>query len=250
MRLWHGFGSCFDLVVHEYVPKQAIVDLFWKDPSGWQSLVHTPFGIMDISDVNSADLDRYSLAQIPFLHQHLRDREEPCSSTFQRTITEACLFQKKFPACRLAGLVRSSLLLWSYAFLQYHGLWRMDKTTKKAGLGSDSLGMEELMLPSERVQRLTPFQGTIPLPRLLHQQIHACVEGRMHTLDAEILRDLQKELQRMGRKDFNEATSDIVALYLASFLYLSVLEEMTWDATRWRGMLSVRCIISPGMISQ
>jgi hypothetical protein len=103
--------------------------------------------------------------------------------------------------------------------------------------------MEELVLHSHDVQTLSPFHGTIPLPRLLHQQIHATIEYIMATLDRRILIGMLQEMSSF-RKTAVQGTEEglglALGLYFVVWMYLSVLEEVYWDACRWQNLLQVR----------
>lgn len=107
----------------------------------------------------------------------------------------------------------------------------------------DKLGMSELILDNHDVETVTKFDGTVPLPRLLHQQIHACIEARMSLLDSSVLRGLQAQYTGF-RKARAEASAEkgsehALSMYLTTWLYLSVLEELEWDAWRWNDLLDV-----------
>jgi hypothetical protein len=240
-KIWHGYGPMFTVHVTKYKPGTPIVDLFWKHSSGWQNLIHTPYGIENVLDLDPEALDKYSMSQIPSVLERLRGNEQAISEVFLDTIEEALSFVNERHLPRLTGLVRNALLLWLYAFQQYHGLWQMPVETDINDHPEHLLGMKQLVLYSHDVATLTRFHGTIPLPRLLHQQIHTCVENRMKLLDLFVSRELEAELRRFRscKRDDKDFKSIALALYLSSFIYLSMLEEVAWDAGRWEALLEV-----------
>ena len=109
---------------------------------------------------------------------------------------------------------------------QYVGLWQFRPSSNH-----DKLGMGNLGLHTKDTETLTPFEGTTPLPRLLSQQLHSCIEGRMGVLETSLLRDLHAAYK--GPK-YNWPV-----LYLSTWVYLSILEEIVWDAGRWEWLSQV-----------
>ena len=237
LNVGHGFGDAFTIEIHEYVPNRPIIDAFWKEPSGWQKLEHRPFGIMHHSHIDAKALDKYVRSQVPRILYQLDRAHFRGSTIFTDTMQ---VIQDYLPTCvdPIGGILQDALTLWGYMHLQYHALWQFADGETDA----DRLGMSELILYSHDVQTLTPFHGAVPLPRLLHQQIHACCEGRMKELDRSILKGLEKTYTdfRTRRKSAPDLVEDSsLGLYLATWLYLTILEELAWDAHRWINLLPV-----------
>ena len=233
--IWHGFGHHITVTVHGYRPKKKIVDLFWKQPNGWQKLEHRPFGLNNTSDMKRNGLDSYVQGTIPMLLKQLRDRNTKSSAFFVSVMGISVAHSTQFSPS-LNKILTNTLHLWGYTFLQYHALWR----ATDEGDSTSKLGMRQLVLHSHDVETLTPFDGTIPLPRLLHQQIHACIEGIMWLLNKTIVSELNRELTRFRSEvDQSQRLHHALGLYLSTWVYLSVLEEVQWDAGRWRNLLDV-----------
>ncbi|KAI1342854.1 hypothetical protein F5Y15DRAFT_412531 [Xylariaceae sp. FL0016] len=240
IKVWHGFGNPVSLAIHEYVPKVPVVDLWWKNPTGWQDLEHTAYGLQSTDDIPSNALDTYVYDQIPFLIDHLEKSAFPGPAIFRRTIASAFHYQRTCEIHEVSELLQWCLVLWSYTFFQYHVLWHMvsDSGDADADPPNDKLGMTQLVLHSHDVNTLTRFSGTVPLPRLLHQQIHACCEGRVERLEQQILRKLESLFKRFRSPGKSTNTYGwAMGLYFATFAYLSVLEEVAWDAGRWQALL-------------
>lgn len=237
LEVSHGFGVPIQIRINEYIPNKAIYDVFWKEPSGWQKLEHRPYGIMHHTQIDSSALDQYVRAQIPrILHQLDRDHFRG-STVFGDTMQ---ILQEFLPTCSgtMYRVLEDAFTLWGYMHLQYHALWQFAPESSAA----DKLGMSELVLYSHDVETLTPFHGTVPLPRLLHQQIHACCEGRMRVLDKSVLQGLEAiyvGFRKACRTKPEDAVHEAVGMHLTTWLYLTILEELNWDANRWLNLLSV-----------
>ncbi|KAI1079130.1 hypothetical protein F5B20DRAFT_545037 [Whalleya microplaca] len=243
VNLWHGFGSPLALEVCQYQPNKDIIDIFWKNPTGWQNLAHTGYGLTSIEYISSATLDQYAFSKIPYVLKQLTSSGRAESLLFVRTLEESLTFQATCPFKDLAALVNSCLQLWIFVFLQYHGILSIHtQGTSGSDLEEMSLGMAKLASDAHQGMVLgTPFAGTVPLPRLLDQQIHACIEGRMEALDKKVLAVIEgqfKALNSAAKLNDTEYAKIATGLYLAIFVYLSVLEEVAWDAARWESLLS------------
>ncbi|KAG6356235.1 hypothetical protein INS49_015622 [Diaporthe citri] len=238
VKIWHGFGEPLQLTVEEYEPKVPVIDLFWKSPTGWQNLSHTRYGLKRMGGMSLAALDAYVYNLIPLVIDRLALSETPGSPFFRRAMAAAFTFQNNCKNAKIAGLLRNCLQLWAHAFLQYHGLWHVAPEGKDNDGFQDKLGMTQLVLHSHDVKTLTPFHGTIPLPRLLHQQIHTCAENSMKLLDGFIVEGLDSAFEDFrSTTEGEEPDETALGLYLATFVYLSVLEEVAWDAGRWEALL-------------
>ena len=77
IELWHGLSDdSFRVTVTEYIPREAITDLFWKEPNGWQQLVHTPYGIRSVEqDLKSGELDAYVWNQLPPVLRQIEEKQ-------------------------------------------------------------------------------------------------------------------------------------------------------------------------------
>ncbi|KAL9611147.1 MAG: hypothetical protein Q9167_004200 [Letrouitia subvulpina] len=244
VKLWHGLDLSFPVTVTKYTPRQEITDLFWKEPNGWQLLVHTSYGIQDADEIDTNALDAYTWAQFPHALDQIEAKKSDADGASQEVAWENAPPEFKTPnqvwlhsmrtayehVDSLSGnneeqMLRTALLLWTYTFLQYHGLWQftLDDNYEK-------LGMSKLVSHTKNCETLTPFEGTTPLPRLLSQQIHTCIEGRMNVLEQSLVKDLHNTFLSTSR---DKTKSNWRILYLTTWVYLSVLEEIVWDAGRW-----------------
>ena len=261
VKLWHGLGSSFPVTVTEYTPRQEITDLFWKEPTGWQMLVHTSYGIQSVADVDSDALDSYMWSQIPHVLDQIQAKKTDCSpsslgppeppSSVSRSASKVWLhtmrtvynYTNSHTNDNKVEILRRTLLLWTYTFLQYHGLWQF--TLEK---NHDKLGMSQLGLTTKNCETLTPFEGTTPLPRLLAQQIHTCIEGRMNVLEKSLVKELQNAYILTFK---SQPKYDWKIVYLTTWVYLAILEEIVWDAGRWNNLrqvgylVLVRSIVKP-----
>lgn len=245
VNLWYGLYSSFIFEVMEYTPRREITDLFWKSPSGWQKLVHTPFGIHSQLDIDPIALDAYTFEQIPLLldqiERKIQDHRDDAPSTtdvrsnfkggvlWLRTMRSIHAILEETSSNR--QMLRYALLLWAYTFLQYHALWQFTEDTNH-----DRLGMAQLALGTHDCETLTCFSGATPPPILLRQQIHACIEGRMGSLERSLTLALHKSYVSVSK---SAPDADWVTLYLTTWIYLSTLEEIAWDAGRWKNLLNV-----------
>ena len=248
IELWHGLNdTSFQITVSKYIPREIIKDLFWKEPNGWQQLAHTPYGIRnEKKDLDPKALDDYVWGQVPHVLNQIDERESNRTKTLGDVALEELLSRPSHKLWldtmrsiynHLCGysqsdaaeirLLRTSLILWTYTFLQYHGLWQF-----RPSPNDDTLGMGKLGLHSKDTETLTPFEGTVPLPRLLSQQLHSCIEGRMHVLETSLLRDMHAA--------YKGPNYNWPVLYLSTWVYLTVLEEIVWDTGRWNHLSQVR----------
>ena len=248
IELWHGLNdTSFHITVSKYIPREAIKDLFWKEPNGWQQLEHTPYGIRnEKKDLDPKALDDYVWGQVPHVLNQIDEKESnrtkalgdvalekrasrPSHRIWLDTMRSIYNHLCDYPQSDAAEirLLRTSLILWTYTFLQYHGLWQFRPSPNQ-----DNLGMGKLGLHSKDTETLTRFEGTIPLPRLLSQQLHSCIEGRMHVLETSLLRDMHAA--------YKGPNYNWPVLYLTTWVYLTVLEEIVWDAGRWSHLSQVR----------
>lgn len=241
VKLWHGLDLSFPVTVTEYTPRQEITDLFWKEPNGWQLLVHTSYGIEDADEIDTNALDAYIWAQFPHALaqieakksdgnvEHAGRNAPPESKTpnqvWLRSMRTAYEHADSIFGNSEEQMLRTALLLWTYTFLQYHGLWQF---TEDDNYGK--LGMSKLVSHTKNHETLTPFEGTTPLPRLLSQQIHTCIEGRMDVLEQSLVKDLHNTFLSTSR---DKTKSNWRIVYLTTLVYLSILEEIVWDAGRW-----------------
>ena len=92
--------------------------------------------------------------------------------------------------------------------------------------------MGRIGLHGKDCETLTPFEGTVPLPRFHSQQLHSCIEGRMEVLE----RTLQQNLHAT----YKAPRFSWPVLYLSTWVYLSILEEIVWDTGRWNMLSEVR----------
>lgn len=241
VKLWHGLDLSFPVTVTEYTPRQEITDLFWKEPNGWQLLVHTSYGIEDADEIDTNALDAYIWAQFPHALNQIEAKKSDANAEHagrnapleSRTPNQVWLHSMRTAyehVDRLSGnnegqMLRTALLLWTYTFLQYHGLWQFTQDDNY-----EKLGMSKLFSHTKNCETLTPFEGTTPLPRLLSQQIHTCIEGRMDVLEQSLVKDLHNTFLSTSR---DKTKSNWRVLYLTTLVYLSILEEIVWDAGRW-----------------
>ncbi|ORY09814.1 hypothetical protein BCR34DRAFT_567754 [Clohesyomyces aquaticus] len=235
VKIWLGFGNPFTIDVYRYRPRRAIIDLFWREPNGWQNLEHSPYGIQSETHIDSKSLDDYVHGSMPFILERLDSDHSRSSNVFSFTM-RAISEHSHLCMPEIWPILQRGLLLWSYIFLQYHALWQFSTEDM-----TDKLGMRELVLHNHDVHTLTQFHGTAPLPRLLHQQIHACIEGRMRLLDASIVKALDTlccNFRKYRKTDPANFQRHALGLYLCTWLYLSILEELEWDAHRWEHLLS------------
>lgn len=247
VKLWHGLHSSFSVKVTQFTARQDIVDLWWKNPTGWMKTRHTPFGICGPLDIDSRTLDAYVYAQIPFIldriqaknqdHGPLPNQHAPEVSPSRRASdiwlrTMRAIYNYVEGESDIQGMLRGALLLWAYTFLIYHALWQFT-----ADENHDKLGMAQLALENHDCETLTNFNDATPLPRLLLLQIHTCMEARMHLLEKSLVSALHSSYASVSRSAHN---SDGLIAYLTTWVYLSVLEEIAWDAGRWNNLLEVR----------
>ncbi|KAL8742810.1 MAG: hypothetical protein Q9190_004763 [Brigantiaea leucoxantha] len=232
VKLWHGLEISFPVTVTEYTPHQEITDLFWKNPNGWQLLPHTAYGIQDADEIDPSALDSYTLAQTPHVLDQIADKKSPFSeplSTNQvwlHTMRTAYKHLEDHPDIEGTEMLRTALLLWTYTFLQYHGLWQF---TPDDNYGK--LGMSQIVQHTKNNDTMKPFEGSVPLPRLLSQQIHTCIEGRMVVLEELLVKELNEAYRLTSR---SQSKYDWKILYLTTWILLSILEEIVWDAGRWK----------------
>ena len=245
VQLWHGLRSSFTFEVMEYTPQKEIKDLWWKSPSGWQKLVHTPFGIRNHLDIDPTAFDAYTFEQIPLLLNQIEERYKNHQNKFPnrvdvssntkggvmwlRTMRSVYAIVEETPSTQ--QMLRSALLLWAYTLLQYHALWQFTEDDNH-----DKLGMSQLALESHDCETLTRFSGATPPPILLRQQIHACTEVRMANIEKSLTMAVHDTYRKVGK---SRPGADRVTLYLTTWVYLSVLEEIVWDAHRWKNLDSV-----------
>ncbi|KAL8784801.1 MAG: hypothetical protein Q9195_008881 [Heterodermia aff. obscurata] len=241
IELWHGLNdTSVQITVSKYIPREIIQDLFWKEPNGWQQLEHTPYGIRnEKKDLDPKALDDYVWGQVPYVLNQIDEKESnrtealgnvaleerssrPSHKVWLNTMRSIYNYLCDYLQSDVAEirLLRTSLILWTYTFLQYHGLWQF-----RPAPNHDNLGMRKLGLHNKDTETLTPFEGTIPLPRLLSQQLHSCIEGRMHVLETSLIRDLHAA--------YRGPSYNWPVLYLSTWVYLTILEEIVWDAGRW-----------------
>ena len=238
VKLWHGLEISFPVTVTEYTPHQEITDLFWKNPNGWQLLPHTAYGIQDADEIDPSALDSYTLAQPPHVLDQIADKKSPFSeplSTNQvwlHTMRTAYKHLEDHPDIEGTEMLRTALLLWTYTFLQYHGLWQF---TPDDNYGK--LGMSQIVQHTKNNDTMKPFEGSVPLPRLLSQQIHTCIEGRMVVLEELLVKELNEAYRLTSR---SQSKYDWKILYLTTWILLSILEEIVWDAGRWKKLSEVR----------
>jgi hypothetical protein len=241
LRVGHGFGDTFTIEIHQYKPRCAIIDVFWKEPSGWQRLEHRPFGINNHAHIDAKALDDYARGKVPEILLRL-PKDQPQRNTVFADTMQAIQEYLHLSQGLFYQVLRDALTLWGYMHLQYHALWQFAADVDE----DEKLGMSELVLHSHDVQTLTPFHGTVPLPRLLHQQVHACCEGRMEQLDKSVLRQLEilyRDFAKTCKKAPHQERELALGLYLTTWLYLTILEELNWDAHRWMKLLPVSIAI-------
>ena len=142
IELWHGLSDIsFRVTVTKYISCEAITDLFWKEPNGWQQLEHTPYGIRNEKrDLDPKALDEYVWAQVPHVLQQIDEKESirmhdsvgKASDVPPRRVSNKVwiktmrtiydyLNHSPQPDSPEIRPLRTSLRLWTYTFLQYHG---------------------------------------------------------------------------------------------------------------------------------
>lgn len=141
IELWHGLSdTSFRITVTMYNPREAITDLFWKEPNGWQQLEHTHYGIRnEKTDLDSKALDEYVWAQVPYVLNQIEGKESnrthdsageasdvrPArvpNKIWVKTMRTIYNYLNNDPQSDFLGIrpLRTSLKLWTYTFLQYH----------------------------------------------------------------------------------------------------------------------------------
>lgn len=142
IELWHGLNdTSFRVTVTKYISCEAITDLFWKKPNGWQQLEHTPYGIRNEKrDLDPKALDEYVWAQVPHVLHQIDEKESTRKhdSVGQASDVRPARVSNKIwiktmrtiydyindspqPDSPEIRPLRTSLTLWTYTFLQYHG---------------------------------------------------------------------------------------------------------------------------------
>lgn len=246
VKLWHGLHSSFTVKVRQFTPRRDITDLWWKNPTGWMKTRHTPFGICGPLDMDSKILDAYVYAQIPFILDQIQTKDQghgtlpgqyapgaspsPKGSIMWLRIMRS-IYNYVEGEAESQGMLRCALLLWAYTFLIYHALWQFT-----ADANHDKLGMVQLALENHDCETLTNFSDATPLPRLLLLQIHACMEARMHLLEKSLVSALNDSYLSVSKSVHGP---DCMTAYLATWVYLSILEEIAWDAGRWNNLREV-----------
>ncbi len=246
VKFWHGLYSSFSVKVTRFTSRLDIIDLWWKNPTGWMKTRHTPFGICGDVDIDPTGLDAYVYAQIPFILDQVQAKDQDHgkipgqygpevppsprgSGMWLRTMRTIYTYVEDHSKSQ--GMLRCALLLWAYTFLIYHALWQFT-----ADENHGKLGMAQLALDSHDCETLTSFNDATPLPRLLLLQIHACMEARMHLLEKSLVSALHQSYLAL----FNAGNGpDRIAAYLTTWVYLSILEEIVWDAGRWKNLREV-----------
>ena len=248
IKLWHGLHSSFSVKVTQFTSRHDIVDLWWKNPTGWMKTRHTPFGIcgpVDV-DIKWENLDEYIYAQIPFILDQVQAKHQDHGRFTGQSVPKVSPSPKgsdlwlrimRSICNHVEGdfegreILRCALLLWAYTFLIYHALWQFT-----ADENHNKLGMAQLALDNHDCETLTNFSDATPLPRLLLLQIHACMEARMQVLEKSLVSALHHAYISLYK---SAGAPDWMTAYFATWVYLSILEEIAWDAGRWNNLREV-----------
>ena len=246
IKVWHGLHSSLSVKVTQFSPRRPIVDLWWKNPTGWMKTHHTPFGIRNPLDVGSNALDTYVYSQIPFLLDKIEakykrrntapDQHGPEPSNVHRgskiwlqTMRAIHDHIKHDSGC--PKMLERALLLWAYTFMVYHALWQFTPEPNH-----NKLGMAQLSLRDHDCETLTEFNDATTLPRLLFIQLHKLMEIRMTLLEKSLVAELHNFYAPAPNPAHN---SSWMSGYLATWVYLSILEEVVWDVGRWENLREV-----------
>ncbi|OJD28531.1 hypothetical protein ACJ73_00058 [Blastomyces percursus] len=169
--------------------------IFWKDKTGWKGI----------------PTSAYCLKSAPYLHGYIDEYVSYYLRTISRESSCLGLLFRIASMCVKEPLIQHSLRLWVATRLLVKG-WYIH--------GDEKLEMTEVTQPS------SPLYGTVPVPRVLQNQLDHALEDYIVLCEALFLRNLQNVIKRRDRSQW-------VVIFLALTIMLNVLERDVWRLLYW-----------------